>query len=74
MYQAGLMGHWRNQFVQGDKASICKTQKKKPKNLRRLNLHDLASAFFILMVGYIISLFLFLVEQLRRFGRVRRHG
>ena len=47
--------------------SPCESQKKnKSKTLRRLNLQDLASAFFILGIGVLLSLFAFSVEQFRR--------
>ncbi|XP_046461642.1 glutamate receptor ionotropic, kainate glr-3-like [Daphnia pulex] len=65
LYQTGLVGHWRKRYSFGE--SPCESQKKnKSKKLRRLNLQDLASAFFILGIGVLISFLVFLAEQFRR--------
>lgn len=71
MYQSGFVEHWRKLFVRPE-AAACKGMKKKLKKLRSLNLRDLASAFFILNLGYMFSLCCFLVEQLGRFSHRRR--
>jgi hypothetical protein len=66
LYQTGLVEHWRKKYSYGQ-TSPCQSQKKNKSNkLRRLNLKDLASAFFILGLGISVSLLLFLVEQCRR--------
>jgi len=71
LYQTGLIGYWRKKFSYGE-TSPCESQKKinKLKQLRRLNLKDLASAFFILALGISASLLIFLVEQCRRFKKI----
>ncbi len=40
---------------------------RKPTKLRSLNLVDLGSAFFILGLGYLLSMLAFLLEQSRRY-------
>ena len=70
LYQTGLIEHWRKKYSYGE-TSPCESQKKiKLKQLRRLNLKDLASAFFILALGISASLLIFLVEQCRRFKKI----
>ena len=70
LYQTGLIEHWRKKYYYGE-TSPCESQKKiKLKQLRRLNLKDLASAFFILALGISASLLIFLVEQCRRFKKI----
>jgi hypothetical protein len=65
LYQTGLVAHWRKKYSFGE--SPCETTKKnKSKKLRRLNLQDLASAFFILGLGVLTSFLAFLAEQFRR--------
>ncbi|XP_046461653.1 glutamate receptor ionotropic, kainate glr-3-like [Daphnia pulex] len=66
LYQTGLVEHWRNEYFLGN-SSPCESAKNKSKILRRLNLKDLASAFFILGIGALISLLAFSIEQFRRF-------
>ena len=72
LYQTGLVEHWRKKFSYGQ-TSPCHSQKKiKSNKLRRLNLKDLASAFFILGLGVSVSLLLFLVEQCRRCNNIAK--
>lgn len=73
MFQTGLVEYWSNQFVRPE-AAACQEMNKKARKLRRLNLRDLASAFFILSIGYLVSLIAFLMEQFRRCSRVDRRS
>lgn len=71
MFQTGLVYHWGKKFVRPE-ASACQQMNRKTKKLRRLNIRDLTSAFFVLSVGYLVSLVVFLMEQFRRCSRVGR--
>jgi len=66
LYQTGLVAHWRNEYSFGETSPCETTKKNKSKQLRRLNLQDLASAFFILSLGVLMSFLAFLAEQFRR--------
>lgn len=74
MYQAGLIEYWRRE-VGGGKASVCSVKKNnKPSSLRRLNLRDLGSVFFILAIGVALSLVSFIAEQFGRRNQCRHLG
>ena len=66
---AGLFGEWEKWYLPS--TSKC-TKVNERKEMPRLSLKNLSSAFVLLIAGYLLSLAVFITEKLIRFHRTLR--
>lgn len=62
MWDYGLFSHLMHQYI--PEATECRVDAPKPKKAKAISLVDLSAPFFILGVGAMLSILVFLIENL----------
>ena len=68
MKEAGLIDKWASKYVPKDTKCSTSNRKEKQDPLKRLSLNHLSGAFYILLIGYLFAILIFLAEHFIKFS------